>query len=246
MDFQAFVEKQEKKRRPWLWRLIEKHMGPGPHPCGTPQSVHAGDGKKGHVQVGITSAKPGKSLEQIEKELGEFKAMMKKTPVKNLSVELGTGGWEGGSEPTFVTQYEGNGEARRILAEKAKAWNQDAVILMRYVRSGGQPQTRISFGEALTEEECRTVEAGLLQISGRHGAGIGGWTWGQGANGQPELIMQCIPHWGGNAKNHSVATKELSNQLGKMGYKVTHSELWVEVEVWEKGDYDRILAGKAG
>jgi len=177
-------------------------------------------------------------MDELRRDLG-------KTGVRNLSVELGTGGWEGGSEPTFITSFEGDGKARRVLAEKAKKWDQEAVIIMQYVQKGGQPQTRISFGEALTEQEHRAIEKGLLGASRRHKANIGGWTWGQGANGHPELIVQCIPQWGGNSKSHVEASQDLLDRLQKIGYDASLRKLRTRIEVWEAKDYDRILGKRA-
>lgn len=250
MTFLDFIRKmhQEKRKRQ---RFVVKHYGPGPHPSGSPQSVHGKKGKKGlAIQVGITSYKSekGQTPKQMKRDMAELKQDLGKTDIEDLSIDLGAGGWEGGSEPTFVTQFEGDGKARRILAEKAKKWDQEAVIIMQHVRKGGQPQTRISFGEALTEDEYRVVENGLLAASHRRKAGIGGWTWGQSADGHPVLIIQCIPKWGGNPKQHIPTSRDLLEKLRKIGYSVSLRTLRAEVEIWEReaGDYDRILGEKAG
>jgi len=245
MDFLDFIRKVHKERKQG-W--IAKHYGSGPHPSGSPQSVHGKKGKREpRVQVGITSFKTekGQTPKQMKKDMDELERELKKTGVKNLSVKLGTGGWEGGSEPTFVIQFEGDGAARKVLARKAKEWDQSAVIIMEHVKKGGHPQTRISFGEALTEVEYRAVERGLLDASNRHGAGMGGWTWGRDMSGHPVLIMQCIPKWGGVPDKHITASKDLLAQLKGLGYDASMRKLGAKVEVWEKevGDYDEILAG---
>jgi len=196
-----------------------------------------GPKKRGRTQVGITSARPGKTQKQIEAEMHEFEEMMKETPVENLTVQMGTGGWEGGSEPTWVTQYDGDGEAVKVLAEAGKKWDQDGVLVMRHVQKGGQPQTRLSFGETLGEPEMRGVEKMLVS------EGIGGWTWGQGAKG-PELIMTSIPQWGGEAKKHSAASKVVHSALRDAGYSVGLSTKRVDVTVMERDSYDDFISGE--
>ena len=177
----------------------------------------------------------GKTIEQVKEEMGEFRSLLEKTPVENLSVQLGTGGWEGGSEPTWVTQYDGDGEALRVLAQAGKKWDQDAVLVMKHVTKGGQPQTRLSFAEAMSEPEMRGVEKILVS------EGIGGWTWAQGKSG-PTLIATSIPQWGGEERAHLKASNTVQGILKESGYDVSMKTLRVDVTVMERDTYDDFIS----
>lgn len=210
---------------------LEEVEGPGSGWWGPPKGTH-GTGRQ--VQVGITSARPGKTIEQVTKEMDEFRALMEKTPVTNLSVHLGTGGWEGGSEPTWVTQYDGDGEAIKVLAQAGKKWDQDAVLVMRHVTEGGQPQTRLAFAETIDMPEMR--EIGKVLVS----EGIGGWTWAQGKDG-PILIATSIPQWGGESEAHIKASSAIQGILKGAGYDVGLKTLYVDVTVMERDTYDDFI-----
>jgi hypothetical protein len=212
--------------------------------------ARGGPGRAGSgpsVRVGITSFREtkGQAMEQLKKDMASLEDDLEATPVQDVSVSLGTGGWEGGSEPTFVTQYRGNGAAKKVLAEKAKEWNQDGVILVEQVKKGGTPESRLNFSEPLNEGQMRKAEQALLAASERHGAGIGGWTWANNGGKGPELITDCIPQWGGNPDSHAAAVKETMSMLKEMGLGSSYSESRVKVETWsrDEGDYDRVIKG---
>lgn len=211
---------------------LEEAEGPGKGWWGPPKGTH-GTGRQ--VQVGITSARPGKTTEQIEKEMDEFRTLMEETPVKNLSIQLGTGGWEGGSEPTWVTQYDGDGEAMKVLAQSGKKWDQDAVLVMQHVTEGGQPQTRLAFAEEIDMPEMREIEKVLVS------EGIGGWTWAEGKDG-PVLIATSIPQWGGEKAAHLKASSTIWGILKEAGYSVGLKALYVDVTVMERDTYDDFIS----
>lgn len=212
--------------------------------------ARGGPGRAGSgptVRVGITSFKDdqGQGLEQLKKDMAALEDDLDATPAQDVTVSLGTGGFEGGSEPTFVTQFRGNGQARKALAKRAKEWNQDSVIVTTPVKRGGTPEGRLSFNRPLDEAEIRKVNQTVLAASKKVDAGIGGWTWSQGKNG-PEFIANCIPGWGGNPETHIQAMRAAMTVLEKAGLGASLSEGRAKVEVWERdsGDYDRIIAGK--
>lgn len=211
-------------------------------PRGGPGRAGFGD----TVRVGITSFKDdkGQTAKRLEKDMDELKSALEDTPAHDVTVALGTGGFEGGSEPTFVTQFRGDGEARKALARKAKEWNQDSVIVTTPVKEGGTPEGRLSFSRALDAAEIEKVNQTILAASDKLGAGIGGWTWAQGKDG-PEFIANCIPEWGGNPETHIQAMRAAKEILKKSGLGSTLAEGQAEVEIWErdKGDYDRIIEG---
>ena len=163
---------------------------------------------------------------------------MKETPVTNLSVHLGIGGWDGGAEDTFVTQYDGNGEGRKALARFARDHDQDAVLIQRYVSKrtpGAQPQNRMVFADDLGADDVKAIESALTDN------GFGGWTWGRSGE-KPLLMLTCVPQWGGNAAAHRKSFAELSTDLRNSGTRFSASEKSVLVEVMERGDYDVIIA----
>lgn len=69
-----------------------------------------------------------------------------------------------------------------MLARAAKKWDQDAVLVMRQVRKGGEPQTRLTFDRNLSASEIQSIQQSMVA------QGIGGWTWGQ-SRGKPQLSV---------------------------------------------------------
>ncbi len=216
-------------------------------PLGGPGSGnwgHAGrKGKRGgsapaSYQVGITSAPPpggaAKSDAQIRDDMGDFQRSMKATPVTDLSVELGRGGWEGGYEPTFVTQYTGNGEATKALARFGKEHKQQAVLIQRYTSENdpkAQPQNRIEFDRLLDSDQVTSIESVLVE------AGLGGWTWVNRGN-RAILMAVCIPQWGGDKSSHLASVKTVLSALQRSGLSATEEVRYVRVNLMEEGNYD--------
>jgi len=190
-------------------------------------------------QVGITSARPEKTKGQVALEMNDFKALLGGTPVSDLSVSLGIGGWEGGSEPTYITQYTGNGEAKRALAHFAQKHNQDAVLIQKYVSKdteGAQPQNRVSFDSDIDEPAMREIEKSLVA------RGFGGWTWGKQGN-NAMLMLTCIPQWGGDANEHRASFASLMNDLRNAGLSFSGTERPVLVDIMERDDYAQVIEG---
>ena len=194
----------------------------------------AGGGDKPSFQIGITSARPGKPADQIQRDMEEFGAVMSETPIENLSVQLGTGGWEGGEEPTFITSYDGNGEALSALAEYGKKWNQDGVLVMQRAESGGEPQSRISFNTNLDQNHMAAIEQSMTS------QGIGGWTWGHNDNGTM-LMAVNITQWGGDATQHRQAIQSLLTDFAGAGMNVDFEELSVLVVAMDASNYDDFI-----
>ena len=220
-------------------------------PLGGPGSGnwgHAGrKGKRGgsapaSYQVGITSAPPSgagyvKSGAQIDSEMGEFRESMEGTPVNGLSVELGRGGWDGGHEPTFVTQYTGNGEAVKALARFGKKYDQDGVLIQRYTSENdpeAQPQNRIGFEEPMTPDRVAAIESMLVS------AGLGGWTWVNRVGGAM-LMATCIPQWGGERSAHIASVNTVLSDLKALGVHMSTETRFVRVDVMERGNYDAYI-----
>lgn len=225
---------------------VARHYGPGDHPgTGTGQEAHAGAGAGGEgsdrkTRVGITSARPGRPSEQVYADMRDFEGRLRQIEsVAGVSVKPGVGGWEGGEEPTWVVEYEGNGEALRLLAETGKQFNQDAVLIMTPPGDeGGQPVIDWHFGEAISEGERDAIQDLLVD------SGIGGWTWYRDTGGQSVLRAVAVPQWGGSAGAHLKAADLVSDLFSQAGLTYSRSDGSVGIEVMEREgefSYDRVL-----
>lgn len=194
------------------------------------------------TMVGITSARPESdpagthTNRATYQKMREFEDDLRKLPlVKNIKVQPGIGQWAGGSEPSWVVTYDGNGEARALLAKWGKSTNQDAVLVMR---AGGQsPVVELEFEKPMSA----SARDGIAQLLDNHG--IGGWTWYK-RNGKTVLRAVAVPEWGGDPYKHRVAMDAVSRGLHLFGvdHKVTDRN--VEVEVMERSgqhSYDNVL-----
>ena len=192
---------------------VEKHYGPGDHPgTGTPQSVHAG-GRGGKRSVGLTSARPGRLSSQVFQDMGEFADKLAEIQgVKDASVKPGMGGWEGGSEPTWIIEFSGNGEALKLIAETAKRFDQDGVLILDDCKGAANcsPVVDWTFEERKNPDQRKHIESLLV----KHG--IGGWTWSKD-EGKPSLRAVSVPQWGGEAGVHLSAADALSKVFSSEG-----------------------------
>jgi len=173
--------------------------------------------------------------------MGDFRNSLLATGVQDASVEAGRGGWEGGHETTYVTQFQGDNtalrESVRAIAAFGKEHNQDAVLIQRYVRADhpkAQPQSRIVFGAPLDEREMGLLETMLAQH------GVGGWTW-VNKDGQTTLMATCIPQWGGDKKKHRRSMAQVAGMLEAAGYDVHEQEAHVLPMVIQRGEYDEYM-----
>lgn len=219
--------------------VAERHLGPGPHPSGSSQDVHAGGaGGAGKKTVGITSARPGKPSRSVFEDMRGFSDKLSKIKtVQNVNVQPGLGGWEGGREPTWVVSYEGNGAALKLLAETAKEYEQEAVLLTR--EGGNSIQTDFTFTDPVTPEERSTVEQLLVDM------GIGGWTWYRTPGGGSTLRAVAVPQWGGNPREHVTMAKKLRQMFEAVDMPHEYSESAVDVDIMERegqNAYDKILS----
>jgi hypothetical protein len=152
----------------------------------------------------------------------------------NVSVEMGTGGWEGGEEPTHVTTFTDGPQAMSVLAKYAKTHNQDAAIVMKAARKGdpgAAPQQRLKFQRPLDAPAMRVVESQLVAN------GIGGWTWANDG-GKSTLIVQTIPVWGGDAQNDLAAVQGLRAAMQGLGVQTSYNQAYTTIDILERGEYD--------
>jgi hypothetical protein len=190
-------------------------------------------------QIGITSAREGRPLSQIKKEMGQFREALGATSVENLSVELGTGAWEGGSEPTWVTRYRGNGAATKVLAATGKKHNQDAVLVMRRTRAGeeGQPLSEFLFKQELDTTQFQAI-GDVLAANG-----FGGWTWGR-RGGKTLLQIAHIPEWSDfDVSGHRAASEAVKDALSGMGYAASLGTEQIQTTIMDDSNYDDFISG---
>jgi hypothetical protein len=203
------------------------------------------------VQAGITSYKEGErtDIHQIRAEMRQFRARLTAIPgVRNVSVEEGRGAWPErdeedritgvGGEPTWVTRYEGNGEALALMAETGKRYHQDAVLVMRFVgkdHPNAQPFDQISFGARMDTKTMQVVEKTMIA------KGLEGWTWSQDARGNSALQVACVPQWGGEAHVHTGAMGNVVRILSDAGIAARTSRLHIDPLVLDASNYDDFI-----
>lgn len=176
-------------------------------------------------------------MAEVEAQMQEFEGDLKNTPAKDVQVQPGTGGWEGGQEPTWITSFTDGPEALSVVAETAKKYNQDAALVMKESKAnapGASPKVNLGFDQALSKEEMKEVEATMVT------AGLGGWTWGQ-KGGKTTVMAACIPDWGGEPKAHLEAMDTVMSVVQDTIGKVTSSVDWAEMTVMSSGDYDKFI-----
>lgn len=205
----------------------------------------AGGGKGrrvGQTQVGITSHRAGRTPGQAKAAGEEWRQDLEATTARNVNVQFGIGGYEGGREPTYVTTYEGNGEALKAAARFGKKYEQDAVIVQKFVEkgtAGAEPMDELSFNRALTTQQIRAAE----NIIGAEG--IGGWTWSKGPNGNTRLQMTFIPDWADyNRDTHSWKVDRIRRYMDSAGTPVKRFTDWVKTTIMYGDTYDAYASGE--
>jgi len=189
------------------------------------------------VDVGITSARPGKTPFQVRQDMDEFEASMRQTGVRNLSVKIGVGGYEKQHEPTWITSFSSDGEIPlAALAAAGKKYNQDSVLVMRHVKEGGSPQVHLDFSHDLDSRQMGAVENVLRANE------VGGWTWHNKA-GRTSLMMACIPQWGGESEAHLRTTRSVQSTLKKAGVRTGYRVKQVDITILDRDNYDSYIGG---
>lgn len=211
---------------------VEKHL-PGQHD----QKTH---GRRA-TYVGITSARPpgaggDEQNRAVFSHMEEFKAALTQIKgVSHVSVTAGMGAWEGGSEPTWVVSYRGNGEAEALVKATGKRFNQDAILLMRGgpPTRGSAPMAEMEFAHGLDRPIRKNVEQMMVS------AGAGGWTWFK-RNGKTVIRWTFVPQWANDKvptpEAHHAAVQKLTDALKKAKLLLRTVEKTVNVEVIERAD----------
>lgn len=119
------------------------------------------------------------------------------------------GQWHGGSEFSWAVSYDGNGQARRLLAKTAQQWNQDAVLLLK--RTDGAKHDAI--WEMTFDHVPLAVRTALAEPMGKY---LGGWTWFK-RGGQTVLRSASVPAWGSTNKAHASARVRIAEVFRRVG-----------------------------
>lgn len=204
------------------------------------------------TRVGITSQRPEgapghkSNRDVFQKDMEGFRQQLSALPgVSGVSVKPGVGAWQGGSEPTWVVAYRGNGEATKLLAKTGKQFEQDAVLVMRGCRGKDcSPAVELVFEKGISGTVRDAIHGVLGSYKRADGSQIiGGWTWLK-RNGKTVLRMVAVPQLGGEATEHVNTTREISTQLAALGLTHGYRQKPVRIEVMEReGDhaYDTYL-----
>ena len=108
--------------------------------CHNPDGAGGGQFCSTVTRVGITSARPAgapdaRTSRTVYRDMHAVADQLRALPgVRRVSATPGVGAWQGGRESSWIVAYQGNGEARRLLARVGAQFNQDAVLLMHGCR----------------------------------------------------------------------------------------------------------------
>lgn len=188
--------------------------------------------------VGITSARPGKAPGDVSRQRREFTAALSALPgVSHVRVQPGIGQWDGGWEPSWVVSYYGNGAARRLLAQTAKAYDQDAVLVLKPCRGRDCDPVVDLTTTAKVSKRAMDALAPVLTA-----AGLGGWTWFR-RDGVTHLRMASVPAWGGETQAHLNATRRVRRLLRAAGIRTKMRVRTVKAEAIGRERYDEVVRG---
>jgi len=205
---------------------------------GGPGSGRYPKGSGGRTLVGITSAghQPGAQphTRDVEQSMHAFEKRLKAlSGVKNISVTKGTGIFFGVSEPTWVVAYNGNGQARKLLAETGQKFNQDAVLIMQ--PGDSDVAAELTFDKEVGHNRRDHIQKLLAKEN------IAGGTWFKNERGQHVLRMASVQAWGGDKTEHTAAVARLSARLRGIGITATTALHPIQTEVLEREHYADVL-----
>jgi hypothetical protein len=178
------------------------------------------------LQIGITSARPGKSGRQVKREFDEYKKELLYA-YPTASVTLGRGGWEGGSEPSFVTYVDGDVIPRETYQFAIKH-EQDAFLV---IGSGNSSiVSRFMFAEMPNSKQEIEIEDMLLEN------GVEGWTWEQN-RGETILHIAFVAEWSKDSLAMHKLHIQRIQQLVCQKFDAIFVQELADVRPIEKGQY---------
>lgn len=189
---------------------------------------------EGSTKVGITSARKGVPAGKVFDDMREFaKELEAIEGLENVFVRPGLGGWDGGSEPTWIVEYHGNGKALELIRKTARNKNQDAVLVFEEAAEGeGSIISDFIIKERINPEERGRIRGALVD------AGIGGWSWMRTNDGKRILRSAAIPQWGATDESHNESTQRLLDFFAQNDFDVEMINSFVKVTVLDReGDY---------
>ena len=160
------------------------------------QRKHARAGRRPAVpehEVGITSQRPEddpghQTNREVFTAMRVFASRLAAIPtVKNAVVKPGLGAWGGGGEATWVTSYDGNGEALKLVRDMARQYNQDGVLMIQ-PGQGNTPVHEMTFERPLRQRQMDQIGDAMAQ------RGLGGWSWFK-SGGKTMLRAAFVQEW---------------------------------------------------
>jgi len=213
-----------------LRRLFaRRHFGPGAHPSGSDQEVHAGGSaakeKPGSREMGLSPQRKGQFTETEERsEIGRFFDDLRQIKgAEILSASIAQGGFK--ESPEAATSYEqsvdtvytGNGEIEAATAENARRWNQWGTFIfsderLSSARGEESVATRFMFDQPLSPTMRASVENTLAEH------GTNGWAWKQ-RGGRDLLVSTALPQWGYGVDTHTASMRALAGRLSSQNVR---------------------------
>jgi hypothetical protein len=226
-------------------KIKVRHLGPGDHPSGSPQTVHAGDGGGGKTEdertrVGITAARPGMSTEQVRRQLRHLIGRLQGIEtVKNVYATHALGTYRGGQEASYLIEYDGNGQARIAMAEFGLAQNQESVLMMEPpTGEGDTPMTDFGVNVRVSAEVRGELNVALGD------AGLGYWTWFRQRGGGHSLRVACVPQYGGTPEGHGRDMEAVAAILADAGLDAQREDQDIHAGVlWRDQGEGRVTYG---
>lgn len=195
------------------------------------------------THVGISSRRPPDDVKHhrpnavVAEAMLRVKAQLKKIPgVTRVSVVPALGQWGDGDEFSWAVSYDGNGEARRLMAATGKKWNQDGVLLIKRSKGPSDSMWEMEFTHVPLK-----VRRALAPALSKH---LSGWTWFK-REGKTVLRSVSVPAWGGKNNRHQAARVRLENVFRRAGLAVSSKAIpGYRTEVLERSgahSYDTVL-----
>lgn len=187
-------------------------------------------------RVGITSHRPGMDKSIAKGVIQSFqKDMQQIKGVEHFTSEIGRGAFEGGHEPTWVTSYDGNGQAFKKCVEYGQKYEQDGVLFMKDSTEDDPEALPVSFldfefDKNAPKELIDAVEKDLLDN------GIGYWTWTHTGGGKARIMIAAVKEFSGTRETYVKQIAALRKGFDSHGLGTSETVEWrINHVVFNKG-----------